>query len=259
MPPWADSTAPPLVLLVATHWTPCFENCRRSLHQQGYQYRLLGWGQPWRGWRWRIELYLTALRDLPPDTLVVLLDAYDALAARPAAELRATFDAFDRPVVVGAEWYCGSATNCGRVQRWWHESGVAPSLNRHVNAGCVVGAAGALERVYTWIDAKRYSDDQRGLSAWVDAAGPEAVALDVGAALVQNVHVLDGLSTGKTTPAFFQHFPGPLLKRGLFPHYNVAVRHLLGVHARPAYPTIEIDAILFALTFAAVAWFILRH
>jgi hypothetical protein len=248
------------VLLVATHWTPRLENCKRSLHQQGYlTYHLLGWGEKWGGWVWRMTQYVEALRALPSNRLVLLLDAYDMIASRPAAQLVETFRAFNRPVVVGTEWYCGSETSCGRLQdSWWSAAGLStPVHSKHVNAGCVMGAAGELLRAYEWILATGISDDQLGLASWISFVGPTVVALDFGAAIVQNVHVLDG--SIDTSTAFFHHFPGPLLKHGLFPHYNAHARRVLGVYARCVYPCIELDALMCAIFISVVAWVALRY
>lgn len=256
-----SGAAAPHVVLLATRWTPTFENCRRSLHQFGFEYSVLGWGAAWGGWAWRCEQYLAYLRAQAADRLVVLLDAYDVVALRPAEGLAQAFAAYGRDVLVGCEWYCGSAANCGRVDAWWAASRAPAShrpWRRHVNAGCVMGRAGVLADMYAWILRHKYKDDQAGLAAWINEQGPERVALDVGSTLVYNGHVLDSPTAAKTSHAFFAHYPGPLLKWGLLPHYNVTVKHVLGAYARPAYPPAIFEAALFGLLLLLACAWVLR-
>lgn len=225
----------PTVVLVATHWTPTFENCRRSLHLNGFDYQVLGWGENWQGWKWRAKQYIDYLETQSPHSLVVLLDAYDSIVTRHVQDFAHTFEAFQRPVVIGCEWWCGSQSNCGTVKKWWTENRIKPAFRSKVNAGCIVGYAGVLLQMYKWIFDHEYEDDQRGLADWVDLNGTKTVALDSGSALIYNGHAFDGLKGSKT--AFFQHFPGPLFKQGLMPIYNSVVRKTLGTFARPIYPS----------------------
>lgn len=132
------------VVTVATQWTPTFENFRRSLHVAGHTYSVLGWGQRWGGWGWRSHLYLAFLRSRHPDDVVVLIDAYDVLAARPAGGMAETFRAHGKRVLVGCEWYCGGDRNCGRVDGWWNARNGSlrdRPWRRHINARRLLRAA----------------------------------------------------------------------------------------------------------------------
>lgn len=106
------------IVLVATEWTITFENLRRSLHMHGHKYIALGWGEQWQGWKWRSSLYVKFLESQKSSDVFILMDAYDTLATKSASEVAEAYEAFNKPMVVGSEWYCGSRKNCGDISAW---------------------------------------------------------------------------------------------------------------------------------------------
>lgn len=231
------------IVLVATEWTETFENLRRSLHIFGYSYVVLGWGKKWQGWKWRSKLYLDFIEQQNPKNIFVFMDAYDTLATKHPHQVLAAYHAYKKPLVIGAEWYCGNPKNCGNVQRWWSRQATKQPRKKHLNAGFVMGNASMLKNVYAWMASSTLEDDQLALSHWVNTFGDSIVALDTGSALMCNVHVVDGFGHLKTS--CFHHFPGPLLKLGLFPQYNHACRKTLGIHSRYKYPSFSVEALIY--------------
>ena len=57
----------------------------RSLNRCNFSYRVLGLKEEWCGWKWRAHKYLEALHQLPHNAIVILCDAYDAMAVRDSA------------------------------------------------------------------------------------------------------------------------------------------------------------------------------
>ena len=242
------------IAFVATHWTQTFENFRRSLHVHGYDYDVLGWGLKWQGFRWRTKLYRDYCRGRTGT--VIFLDAYDTLARRPAKDFISNYEAFKRPIVIGAEWWCGSKLNCGKVTKWWKDNNTKPAFRCNINAGCVVGRADLLEKVYSWILDNNFDDDQLGFSKWIELNGKQDVSIDSGSTLFYNANVFDGLRPSKS--GFFHHFPGPLLKLGIMPLYNNTARSVLGFSARLQYPDTIVETLLFAIC-AIMLFYVLRH
>ena len=237
----------PVVCLLATHWTPTFENCRRSLNVNNFNYSLIGWGESWQNWMWRVQLYVNFLKIQDPNQIVIFLDAFDAIATRQNEEFLNNFLAFSKPVVVGSEWFCGSNKNCGIVKKWWKKNDKRPAFRSRINAGCVIGYANKLLEIYSWILNQSFDDDQKALASWINEYGTDCVAIDTGSILIYNVNVFDGFQQNDT--AFFHHFPGPLLKHGLFPQYNTTVRRKLKFYARYSYPKEYIYNIFYLLAF----------
>ena len=230
------------VILVSTHWTPTFENCRRSLHIHNYNYVVLGWDQVWSGWKWRAKLYYDHLCTLQNDDLVVLMDSFDAITTKDSSELIETFKAFKKPIVIGCEWWCGSDSNCGKVPNWWKMNNKTPALRSNINAGVIIGYVEKLREMYKWILDMNFDDDQKGIAKYIDQYGYDTVALDFGSALIYNSNIFDGFKTNKTSA--IQHFPGPLLKKGFMPLYNKTVNKFLGVYGRKIYTDAKQESIL---------------
>jgi hypothetical protein len=231
------------VLLVATHWTPTFENCRRSLNVLDYDYSVLAYGEGWKGWKWRLQQYVDAL---PPEGTVMLLDAYDTVIAQPPDKVISVYKAHDKPVLVGAEWYCGGE-NCGKIRSWWKKRKcLFKPYRQHANAGCLIGEAKALKAMLLSMIRDPEEDDQLCLASYINAH-TDQFAVDYGSSLVQNVHVLDDLDD---QPCVY-HFPGPCLKNNFFPQYNIVAERALGTSARKVHPD-ELQEFLTFLAYLAI-------
>ena len=223
--------------MVATHWTPTFENCRRSLNILDYDYEVLGWGEKWQGWSWRTQQYLAAIKT----GTYLLLDSFDTIVAEAPAKVEKAYNSFNKPIVVGSEWYCMGDTNCGKVDSWWKSRKRA--LRQYANAGCIMGEAQDLRAMLGEMLRSGVEDDQEFLAQYMNRY-PEKFGLDYGSSLVQNVHIADQLE-----PSCIYHFPGPMLKMRYFPQYNECATKILGDFARKIYPSefFELFTFLFQL------------
>ena len=114
------------VLLMATAPRPGLENALGSLRKFGYAFRVLGQGEAWGGWRHRMRAYRDAAASLPPRSLIVCMDAYDAMALRAAADLAAVFRGFGKSLLIGLEQVCGG--NGVVLDTWWTGTHGAPWL-----------------------------------------------------------------------------------------------------------------------------------
>src|SRR6188508_1179063 len=93
-----------IVLTVATRETSTLRNAVASLCKFKYNYRVLGLGQPWLGYPTKIRLYHDALfsimTEVDPNQIVVLMDAYDAIALREPYGLDTLFEKFGQPILL---------------------------------------------------------------------------------------------------------------------------------------------------------------
>jgi hypothetical protein len=225
------------VLLVATHWTPTFENCRRSLHIHEYDYTVLGYGEKWQGWKWRLRQYEN---NLPSEGCVLLLDAYDTILGQSPQKLLSVFKAHKKPILVGAEWYCGGE-NCGVVPSWWSKQKcLFKPWRQHANAGCIMGEVDSIRTMLKSMIENPQQDDQLCLAEYMNK-NPDSFQLDYGSSLVQNVHIFDDLDSHSC----IYHFPGPLLKQNYFPQYNVLVERVLSTSARKVHPSEVLEMCFF--------------
>ena len=172
------------VFTVATKYMLGLHNWQESLRTQGFSYRVLGFGDAWKGWRYRMKTYRDAMLKWSdshgPTSLVILSDAYDVLFIRKADDgLLQTYYKFNRPIVVSVEKGCG--VNCGLITEWWndneeHKQHIVGN-NKFMCAGLIMGECKALATALTWALNKGYTDDQIGLSSYVQVF-PELVWAD---------------------------------------------------------------------------------
>lgn len=239
-----------LVVTVATQWNSRLENFKRSLNLCKYQYVILGYGERWDGWNWRTKKYLEFLDQQQNNEIIIFVDSYDVIALKKSTHILDTFKAFQKNIVVGAEWYCGSRKNCKSLDNLWHKK-VRP-YRQYVNCGFVMGYAKDLKNMYE--NLLYYNDDQFGIAHYIES-NSSTVALDIGSALVYNSHILDGQFKSN---AFFGHFPGPALRFGVDNLYNYYCAKVLGKNAQLQYPRIEIETIIWFIMVSLVFFILIK-
>lgn len=186
---------------------------------------ILGNNETWKGWKWRCIKYLEFLSSLENNELVVFCDAFDVLCLNNnMIEFEEKFESFKADIVFSKEWWCGSPKNCGKTR----------IFDANVNAGFISGRAHALKSMYTEILSKHFVivdqnfDDQLEIAHWIDQNVKHTLKIDTDELLCMTIHILDmNVSLRK---AHFAHFPGPLLKLGLFPHYDIIGKTLKVPH-----------------------------
>ncbi len=237
----------PLIAYVATKTTTGSENYRKTLDKFGYDSIQIGLGEQWGGWRYRMKKYMDFCASRNPEEILILTDADDVLAIRPnhEKELMQTYQNFQRSIVVSAERYC-EPLNCHPVPRYWTNRGLPDAQSIFVNAGTMMGPAGKLTDMWTWMLASAHTDDQYALGAYVDLY-PETFALDTQNEIFYcHVHhfpayevpqiewegsaiksITDSVNQRKIEP-YFVHFAGNFVFPGL-------VANILGTTPKVAY------------------------
>jgi len=202
------------------------ENFIRSLRKHDFNYIWLGKGKKWKNFKFKSELLYNHLPN--NDDLVIISDAYDVLVNRNSLDLKNAFSSYKKDILVGSEWYCGNKKNCKPIEKYWNLQDYTPP-KKYCNAGFVMGISKEVKKMYKYL--LEYNDDQLGLSNYINE-NPKKFAIDHSNFIIQNIHVLDTV----INQAYFYHFPGPLLKYGLFPQYNIIVKRILGNNNFAVYP-----------------------
>ena len=242
------SLPPPLkVFVYANEHKPAFQLLYDSLQARGYEVKLLGQGQPWRGFAERMRVYQAAAAAEPPDSLVAFLDGYDTLALLPASAAVEKFLARPRaalPILFSAEPVC--LTNCDKGQLAWFDShptklGSAAAIRAalkpvpdrpaaegsvlhsadapvFLNGGAVMGRAGPLAAFYAAALATGDFDDQRALGKILTTSeAGKGVDLDVEGSVFRTkvaAAAAKAADEGSPTGPAFLHFPGMYGKEG---------------------------------------------
>ena len=148
----------PIVLSVSTDECRNFEN---SLKKLGWNYKILGKGEKWGGWVWRMDMYLETLKGLDPDTRVILSDASDVIALKgPPMDIDNNIK-----IMTGAESLCTSV--CKPINKFIKLRNIT-GKKKFVNAGLIYGKARTLIDMYSWIIEKGFTDDQLGICTYFE-------------------------------------------------------------------------------------------
>jgi len=252
-----------VVLTCATDYTLGLHNLIQSLKRYDYVFKVVKFGAKWQGFRTKMEAYAEASALESPDTIVVCIDAYDALCCRHSTEFVAAFEAFQKPLVIGVERSCHWWSNCGAIGRWWKSRRAkglegATSAGEFLNSGVVAGRAWAVSLAYKWMLMHGFEDDQVGMTSFVNNH-PKHVEMDLQAQLISNSNVHTGhlLSADQREGrgAFFLHFPSLKHFPMAYPYRQVVKQHsgALGIAISDYSPNRGWMFLLIAL-FALVAY-----
>jgi hypothetical protein len=167
----------------------------KTMENNKWEYKLIGNGERWEGWRTRMIAYVRALSNIDPKKIVVLSDARDVFCIRGSKSFIRAFESFKKPVVASMELFCEGLdfwqegvehTQCMTLASYWKHHNVIPIPDRKfVNNGLVAGYAQDLKEIYQWMYDKGYTDDQFGLGNYV-ITFPDKVATDSDAKLLHS-------------------------------------------------------------------------
>ena len=203
-----------------------------SLRRAGVEVNILGVGQPWSGWRQRMQSYLDAAREADRRAdYVVFCDAYDVLA-NPRLKLQLQdlanrMKADNLSMLVGCETWCGG--NCSDISWWRRKHSIKPV--RYPNGGCMMATPSYVVKLWSWVLAQLplIDDDQIGLGKWMNAhASDRSVMIDTRHSLVTNVTGGGIFNSALLSNSAFLHFPSPVTKLGLSTSYNTHVQAWTG-------------------------------
>ena len=151
-------------------------NMLSALKKLEWDFEVLGKNYKWNGWPTRMLAYADFCDKQDPKCIIIFVDAYDALPVRSPLKFEELFTSFNVDILVGAEHFCWF--NCRPLEKYWLEhSKINTHNNNYVQGGCVVGRAHALSKMYRWCLDNNYTDDQIGISNFIDNF-PNNVALD---------------------------------------------------------------------------------
>jgi len=225
------------------------QNMIESCRKLGWDVNIIGKDVKWEGWRTRMLTYQQFCEQQNPDSIVILIDAYDALCVRSPKGFSKLFKSYNSDIVVGAEYVCGG--NCYPIPKYWknNDKKIANG-NFYVQGGCITGYAEALASMYKWCYDSGATDDQVAVGKYIEAQDEKYnIILDCdnkicynsncgvkGKFTIENdkIKVID--KTFETCP-YFIHFPGflvwgsvPFINGIKFPplhRYNFAGKFIL--------------------------------
>lgn len=152
------------LVTVATHSEGYFPWLLKSCERHGARLDVLGWGEKWQGYAWRLTLMLKYLQKQHPQEVVCFIDGFDVILLKPLEELEARFlklkKQHDFKIAVSKEF------PLLKVLQWGSQLVFGKCKSVLINAGCYIGFAkdllNVIHSIYE-IDPHFNADDQQML------------------------------------------------------------------------------------------------
>jgi hypothetical protein len=88
------------VITVATHADGYLNVLRNKLESAEVKHSVLGYGQKWGGWIWRLKLILTYLKEShQPDDIIMIVDGYDVILTGSRDGILRKYQEFGKDVI----------------------------------------------------------------------------------------------------------------------------------------------------------------
>jgi len=228
-----DDLEKPLVLSYDNNMNENSYFYMNTLDKNNWEYIIVGQGDKWENFMTRVNSYLTFLKTLPSEKIVILTDCRDVACCRPPKAFIKAFQSFGKKMIVSMELFCEGYMDrpdnfigewqCVALTPYWnyHEIKNLPH-RKYVNNGLICGKVIDLIHNLEWAINNNYKDDQFALGNYVNTF-PERVVLDVEAKILHTstfgfLAGLDDINIqNQDSPtfaeffgrgAFFLHIPG---------------------------------------------------
>lgn len=154
-----------IVLVVTTSLNAGSQNMINSLQKFNWDYKIEGLGQKWEGFKTKMQIVAEFCESIDPQTIVIVVDIYDALCVRDSTSFVKDFESHDVDVIFGGESVCEG--NCIPLDEYWkHHESISSRI--YLQGGCTIGRAHALSSVYRAALTYGINDDQMSLSRYVN-------------------------------------------------------------------------------------------
>lgn len=151
------------VIIVATEPDRSDQLLASLANKKGYVVHTRGMGEVWTGYDFKLRHTLKLAKELPPDAILMHLDAYDTYILTDASEVLRKFKGLDANIVVSTEtnlaptWEFGNMTSA--IDNMYPS---APNRFRWINSGTYIGYAGAIANFLSSMPPDFYCDMPTG-------------------------------------------------------------------------------------------------
>jgi len=178
----------------------------------------------WSGFFGKLKCMLNAIKYIPDDDIICIIDGFDVLVAGSAPEIISKFKAYDCDILFGAELNCWPEQYAEKYPNLDIKNGY-----KFVNGGGFMGYKWALMQMYTWKDitevekiCKAGTDQGYFIEYLTEFVGSRRLKLDSNVEIFQNMFSVDwaeiSIKSGRvfnsltnTAPAII-HFNGDAWK-----------------------------------------------
>jgi hypothetical protein len=158
------------VITVATHDKGYLPVLKSQLKQNGINFKIIGYGDKWKGWKWRTDQILKYLKTHNPTDVIMVIDGYDVIVPGNKGQIMKKYRSFNTDVVFGIEMTDSLEPSYGIDYIYFPIIKSSFDINSQymMNGGSFMGTAKSLIKIYERI--KKYykntdtTDDQLALN-----------------------------------------------------------------------------------------------
>lgn len=155
----------------ASHQIPALEQLLESCRANGIHLDVLGLGEPFSFGK-KLNDYLKYLEGIPPDDVVLFIDAYDVLILADEKTILEKFFLMNAPFVISVE------TNCFPFAHLAPYYPPSPTKFKYLNVGSYIGYANHIQQIYEDLSPIPDDIDDQGLLTVYFLKYPEKFKLD---------------------------------------------------------------------------------
>jgi len=150
------------IVTIATESKYYFKYLQETCKKNGKELEVLGYGEEWKGFNWRLHLIINYLKKINPSDIVVFVDGYDVICIRNLLELKELFltiKSREKCKIIVAEDKIDNNIWM-RISQYYY---FGTCKNSNINAGTYIGTAEDILYVLTNvinINSDEMADDQ---------------------------------------------------------------------------------------------------
>ena len=153
------------VVTVANKISGYIKILKKSCKKNNTKLDILGFGDEWKGFVYRIKLIKDYLQHLKKNDIVVISDGFDVVMISDIDELYQKYKKFNKDIVIGIDNTTGFKRNL--MKRIFKE------YNGYLLcAGLIIGKVESLQKMYNLLEEKydlsKYKDDQRLITLFLN-------------------------------------------------------------------------------------------
>jgi hypothetical protein len=186
-----DDISKPLVITYDNNPTENTTFYIKTLKKNNWEYILIGKDETWEGWITRMRAYLSILKTLNPNKVVVLTDARDVICCRSANAFMDAFNYYKSDLIACMELICDNrmkqpsdyiGNQCHPIRNYWKHHNIQTPPRQYVNNGLIAGKAFKLIELLQYGIDNKFNDDQKALGSFINTY-PQGIATDIHAEL----------------------------------------------------------------------------
>lgn len=161
-----------IIITVATHIDGYLPLLKKWSESQEVEFVIVGFGEKWKGWKWRMEILLNELEKYDKDQLILLVDGFDVIILADKEEIIDKFNSYNTDILLS----CSGLPSTQPDSNWFHREIIVPHSNAYykkynkelLNAGTYIGKNGVLievlKRMQQYCINNNIEDDQIALN-----------------------------------------------------------------------------------------------